>query len=468
MRALLAFLGAAVAGALVSCSFTTAGNFTECAADVDCGSLSACSSGYCLSLPEGCRRENAGGATEPFSEGDRIPLAAILKLTDDQGEPDNSELRGLDAIRLAVSEVNDNRGVSNRHFALFVCDTGRDGKALTRQLEWMVKNLEVPAVLTSGSDQTQDAAKNPVRLEAGTLVMSATATSAALVSTFEVQGNVWRVAPPDTLQARVMLELVRMDYPDAGGSRIDTVFETTEYGRGLGQAVGDSLEATGYPTGGRRDYPRGDTTEISSKVTQMTNNGTLAVVLVAFPPDVKAYVTAAQTYPNLTRDGGFRWYLTDAAKDPDVLSPASRGPLEGTLGTAPAQGAGGAFSAFRDSFRGRYQNTDPLSFSFTSHSYDAAWLVMLSAAWASQRGGAITGPRMGEGMSRLQAAQPPVPLRADKWLEASNNLSQGNAINIEGTSGALDFDLDAGAAISPYEIWQISDGGIRVLRLVTP
>ena len=76
MRGLMLFGGIALLAALASCSFTTAGNFKECTSDVDCGSLSACSQGYCLTLPSGCVREEAGGTVKAFSTADRIPVAA--------------------------------------------------------------------------------------------------------------------------------------------------------------------------------------------------------------------------------------------------------------------------------------------------------------------------------------------------------------------------------------------------------
>ena len=71
-------------------------------------------------------------------------------------------------------------------------------------------------------------------------------------------------------------------------------------------------------------------------------------------------------------------------------------------------------------------------------------------------------------MTKLSAPGASIPLRVDKWTEASNILLQGLSVNVEGASGTLDFDLDAGVPSSPYEVWQISDGGIRVLRLVNP
>ena len=63
-----------------------------------------------------------------------------------------------------------------------------------------------------------------------------------------------------------------------------------------------------------------------------------------------------------------------------------------------------------------------------------------------------------------------------QFLLAPNNFSQavtalqtGTAIDVEGASGKLNFDTDAGAPPSPYEVWQVeADGGFRTTRLVEP
>lgn len=450
---------------LAGCSFTTAGNFEECKHDVDCGTAAACSHGYCLGLPAGCQREEAGGSVKAFEQPSRIPLAALLPLTED-GVADDSERQGLRAMQLAVVEVNDAKGVRNRPFALFVCDTARLDETLTTQTQWMVKNLGVPAIVTSGSGQTTTAAKDPVRLDAGTLIISATATSAALISTFRTEGNTWRVAPPDTLQVRVMTNLLAADFPDAGGTRIDVVYESTEYGKAFANPLVDGLLARGYTSSGW-NFDKKDLDTLSNVIAHLDNDRPRATVLIAFPKEAREIITRAKAFPSLTRAGGHRWYLTDANKDPALLTSATVPELDLSLGTAPAQGAGGAFRAFRDSFRNRY-TIDPNSFSYTSHSYDALWLVMLATA-AAQSTGELSGPRLGEGMRKLSSAtQQPIPLQANNWTEASNNLLEGLAINAEGASSALDFDLDAGAPTAPYEVWQVSDGGIRVLRQTNP
>jgi branched-chain amino acid transport system substrate-binding protein len=273
------------------------------------------------------------------------------------------------------------------------------------------------------------------------------------------------VAPPDTIQAKALANLIKADFPDAGGVRIDVVFEKSDYGDGFGQPLADDLIALGF-VNSRLDFFPGDTNSQTMVINGLANDSPKATVLIAFPSDVRDLITRAKTFPSLTRAGGHRWYLTDATKDPAVLTPATLGELDQTIGTAPAQGAGGAFAAFRDSFRLRY-GIDPNSFSYTSHSYDAMWLVMLASASAESAGG-ITGPHLGQGMGKLTSTTASIPVRADKWTEASNTLLQGLSINVEGASGPLDFDYDAGVPSAPYEVWQVSDGGIRVLRLTNP
>ena len=229
----------------------------------------------------------------------------------------------------------------------------------------------------------------------------------------------------------------------------------------------ESLRAAGFITDGR-PFPVDDLAgAITPIINGLSNASPKATVLIAFPPEARALITRAKTFPALTRAGGHRWYLTDAVKDPALLTPETLTELDQAIGTAPAQGAGNAFPAFRDSFRTRY-GIDPNTFSFTSHSYDAMWLVMLATA-AAQSSSSFAGPALGQGMGKLSnTAQQPIPLRADKWTEASNLLLEGKSINAEGSSGALDFDPGAGVPAAPYEVWQVSDGGIRVLRLTNP
>lgn len=456
--------------AFASCSFTTAGNFKECTADVDCGTLAACSSGYCLPLPNGCRREEAGGTRKAFEEPNRIPLVALLPITGSSGELDDSEVQSANAIKLAISEANDRLSTERGFFGLFVCNTGAPDASLSVQGPWFINNLKAPAMFVSSSGPTQTMALDSTRKDAGTLIISPNATNPELTTLFSNDGNVWRVAPPDNFQAEVMSRLVQMDL-DAG-ARVAILAPTTAYGQGFGNPLKELLTTKGY-TAQLFPYVRNDeqTPTRETAVNGVVNLLPHATVLIGGPADVVFIIERAKLFTQLTRADGHRWYLTDSAKDPATITPTTRSEFEGAVGTAPAQGTGDAYPTFRDVFRTRY-GVDPDTTNFVSHSYDAAWLVMLAAQFAEGTppdAKKITGRKLAEGMAKMSLASgPPTQLRADKWAELANGLSMGTTTNVEGTSGPLDLNLDAGFAMSDYEVWQVRDGGIRVLRYDTP
>lgn len=457
---------------LAACSFTTAGNFEECASDLECGSSAVCAQSYCLKLPDGCRRADVSpSGHSPYTQANRVPLVALLPLRDGD-TPDNSEQAGLNAISLAISQVNNLDGIGLRQrFGLYVCDTQRDDAKLESQLEWMLANLEAPAFFTSGSSQTKKAAYNAARIKAGALVMSATATAAELNSAFVTTGNVWRVAPDDTLQARVIFDrYIRTDFPsnrlaDGGVVRIAIAYETGSYGDGFEAAIERLLTDGGYQPAPLGFQPN-DTT-LANAPGNLVVTLPAATVVVALPTNVARLVstTAGSLGTSGPAQAWFpthRWYLSDAAKDP-VLSQGPVGNLlNGSRGTAPSQGKGNqqAYTLFDASYFTAF-GEHPIDYSFTSHSYDAAWLVMLAAAYATHDGGAITGPRMGEGMTKMQSTATFSAVTPSNWTSLSDELARGSSINLDGVSGPLTFNLDAGSPASRYELWHVvADGGI--------
>lgn len=465
MRAL--WILAAGAAAFAACSFTTASGFDECNTDVDCGAGMACVQKTCLPLPDGCRR-HAG----TFDKGDRVPVVAVLPKTislEDGGVgTDMSEEQGLNAMTLALEEANKFDGLKGRKFGLFFCDTHDDNERGATQAGWMVKNVGAPALITSGSGLTQNVANQPDRAAAKAFIISPTATSASLVALFRDDGNVWRVAPDDTQQAAVLAGEIAQATAGNVNLKVVIAYETSVYGSAFEPALRDELTKRGRLPAST-PFTRGlDRQAAVTLVNSIANETPVATVLIAFPPDVVSIVTEAATNTKLQRASGHQWFLSDAAKDPSILTAVTAPELESCLGTAPAQGAGSAFGSFSDAFFTRF-GVRPDTFSFTSHAYDAMWLTLASTAWASQNGGGITGERMREGMARVsETSLPPLRLLASSWTELSTSMSTGVAVNVEGSSGPLDYNLDAGTPASPYEVWQVQDGGLATVRLVNP
>jgi branched-chain amino acid transport system substrate-binding protein len=442
--------------ALSSCTFITATGFDECKVDSDCSADKACVDSYCVALPSGCKKANGS-----FDKPDRIAFAAVLPLTTDaMGTKDDSEQAGLNAFTLAVDEMNQRMGANGHNFALFVCDTQKNGDIAKTQSTFMSGTAGVPALLTSGSQQTitvSEATRGD-----GTMVMSATSTAPDLIAEFAASGGLlWRTAPPDTLQARVLaLELTTQPrYGYDGGTSLGIVYVDDAYGQGLSAELKAHLPAaTAVPV-----------TDPASAIGTLKGQGATGItVLIAVAADAKPFLSAAFNDAAFRRDAGHAWAFADAAKDPDILTVANAPyELSGSLGTAPAQGAGAAYPIFRDSYLAKF-GIDPSDFSFTSHSYDAMYLLGLGASYGTGTGRTLSGRTMADAMN-LVSSGPMLELRPTDYVSMSNALASGMSINVEGNSGHLDFIPDAGAPYSPMELWEIEDdGGFQTDAIVDP
>ncbi len=456
MRRLVAF---ATVGLSLSCSFTTATGFNPCETDSQCAMDHACLENFCTQMTLGCRRQIG-----EFTSTNRVVFAATLPLSSapDGGVVDESEQQGLNALALAVDEGNRRDGIKGKKFALIFCDTFGDDAIAKQQLTWLASEMKVVAVVSSGSDQT--IAITNVAAVRDVLVISATATSAELIGTFQSNRQlVWRTAPPDSLQARVMADLIEADYPSDAGVKIGIAYVDTTYGQGLSAG----LRARLPPRFEVKEAPykrNADTTQVVNDLNAFAPKLTM---VVGFPPDIRNIVNLAKTKAALSKASGHQWLFSDSAKDPAILSDGTLAELVGSFGTAPAQGAGATFPSFKDRFFTKYA-ADPASFSFTSHSYDAMYLLMLSAAWATANDGAVTGLRMADGMRNVSKGAA-YSLSPDNFTGAVTAMQSRISIDVEGASGKLNFDLDAGAPSSPYELWRVeADGGFTTTRLVEP
>jgi branched-chain amino acid transport system substrate-binding protein len=451
-----------------ACSLINGNGFQECASDQDCGGSRVCVERYCLPLPPECRR-SAGS----FDRPDSIRFAALLPLTAglDGGATNDPQVAGLDAFELAVRDVNESGGVNGRRFSLYVCNTGREADALISQSRWLIEQLGVPAIFTSGSDETATLSEFSARLDAGTLIMSARATSPELIGLHQRRGGTWRTAPPDTLQVSVMANLITTEPALSSITRVAIFNEAGTYGTNIASRLAERLRARGKTVELIEFRKPLNVADRLTALQQFHNTalGNRLTVFVGFPPEVVPFITATRSTATLSAASGHRWFFSDSAKDPSIVTRATASELVDALGTTPAQGAGSAFMDFRARYFGIFK-VEPTAYSFTGHSYDAAFLVMLATAAAEAKGGAITGPRLSEGMGKVTGVSGSTfRVSPIGWRDAAAALAEGKSINLEGASGALDFDLDAGAPASPYEVWQVTDGGtITTVKLVNP
>jgi branched-chain amino acid transport system substrate-binding protein len=445
---------------LTGCSFTTAGGLSECESSSDCDKDMVCSNNFCLPQPAGCGQVYGDTSADAVQIGAALPLS--LSAVDPTQGQDASEVQGLNAIRLALDEIND-RGAAGKKLALNVCDTAGDTAITSKQTEWLVNEKKIVALLTAGSAQTLAAAA--ITLPKEVLTMSSSGTSPELTKREDNTklGLLWRTAPSDAIQGKVIANLLLNDPDLSTVQKVGILYLDDAYGQGLFNVITETLGTR--KTVKAVPYPR-KTESIDAPLAQIDTFDPDITVLVGFEDDASRFIKRAATSTNMKAGTGHRWFFTDSAKDAALLSDSTvRGQIQGAYGTAPAQGAGQAFSSFQSRFVAKY-NADPSNFSFTSHAYDSMYLFGLGVAYSQGTSNTVTGLKMAEGLTKVSSGTS-IQLTSSNFTQAASELAANRSIDVEGASGSLMFDA-AGEAPSPIELWQVEGSTFKSVRNVPP
>jgi branched-chain amino acid transport system substrate-binding protein len=276
----------------------------------------------------------------------------------------------------------------------------------------------------------------------------------------------WRNAPSDVIQSKVISELVlgQASY-DAGFAAVQKVgilYSNEPYGQGLSTQLFTLLQ--GKRTIQSFSYPRGGP-DYSAAITQLSSFGPDLTILVGFADDAARIVNAAQNAANLRSDV-HKWFFTDAAKDPLLSTSVPAGSLEGSYGTAAGVGVGGNYDFFVNRYRTRF-GVDPDRYTFMANNYDAMYLMAYGMSFALGGTGTLTGERIAQGLTHLSSGDT-IAVDPESFTPATSALSGGNSIDVEGTSGSLTFDPRTGECPSPIQLWQIQGTNIVNRRLLEP
>jgi serine/threonine protein kinase/ABC-type branched-subunit amino acid transport system substrate-binding protein len=402
-------------------------------------------------------RAPVGCGTVYGADGPRaLRLGASLPLSVDSGWK-NGDLALVDALRLAVDDINGAGGVAGRRLALALCDNAGDLTRLKAQARWLMERRHVPVLITSWSSLTLAAAN--LTVPRGVLVMTADATSpelAAMPATGE--GGVrllWRTAPSDALQAALAAQLIASDRDFATVKRVGVLYQDDLYGQGWAGVLrrellrlrpGVSVQAIQFPFRGAVD----------SAVAQLAAVKPDVTVLVSFPLDAARVLNLAARTPGLTRADGNHWLFCDAIKEPSLLTAlAHPDEIDGAYGIESADGGGPEAASFQTHFFSRFQRSANEQ-AYAANRYDAVYLLALGAAWAAGRDdkGAITGARIARGLTHLSSG-PRFSLTPEMFPAARAALSAGQSIDVVGASGELDFDEAVGEAHGPVRLWRV-------------
>jgi ABC-type branched-subunit amino acid transport system substrate-binding protein len=469
MRALTRAMLLTSVSAASGCSFTML-TPTPCESDEQCrkefgwGSVCGEEAGLCEAPVTHSRcsqtyPEDLFENPEPYAS--RVLIGGLFSYTD--------HFDTLQAAELPIRQVGRLGADTELEFAYVACDyTANAGddlgdEAATRAVtDYLVNVLHVPAIVgPRGSGRTLFAFDASEGSE--TVIISPSATSPELTDaepftpTDANPGRLWRTAPPDTLQSVA----IAGDLVDRGVTSIAILAKEGAYGDGLAALLQTRFEASGG-TVHRESFA--DETTIFGAISRVGDRSEQEVVLIS--PDISDYLTFLQVVPDsgtlLSQYDAKGLFLTDAARNQRLIdeSPDAVPLFDNIRGSRPAPAEGANFNVYASAFNKEFPETGADTSAFMPHSYDASWLVIYGAAWSMAQEGEVTPLGIRRGLRKIVGGTH-IVIEPGSWSTALEHFAEGDAIDVDGASGALDYDLMTEETTAPIELWSIGAVGMN-------
>jgi branched-chain amino acid transport system substrate-binding protein len=391
------------------------------------------------------------------------------------------------ALLLALDEVNDNGGLEGRRLGMVVCDSDDSEEAQARYGDsldgveagaetaaYLAQTLGAAAILGPSTSAQVEKAFVAIR-GSNTLMMTFSGTSVSLTSLDpkavddDHPGLLWRSVPPDSLQA----EAIASDMlASSGGARaaptqrLAIIYQDGSYGQGLATSVHERFNAVGKPDTYARLITFSNDEQLVQAVDAVAADDEYSTIqevlfISSVPKDYELFLSRVAADAKMDTRNIF---LTDVAATQGVLNSAAVSNksalfshVRGSRPVTAAPGQDTAFQAFSAKFTKEY-GIDPADYSFTSQTYDAAWLVFAGAAWSLLQEQRVSGPGIARGLRRVTRGKG-VNIQSSSWYQIVESFRAGQSIDLRGASGELDFDPKTEEITAPIEIWVVEQQG---------
>ena len=349
------------------------------------------------------------------------------------------------AARLAAREINAAGGVlGGRAIELVIGDDRTDPSQAVIVARRMIDDDGVVAIIGSLSSDATGAVQEVTRA-AGIPQISCCSTSAQLSALQPPTDRfLFRTAPSDTLQARVVVQLA----VEQSCERLAILSLQGSYGNPFATSIADGFTARGKRVVSSVSFPAGRSS-YTNEVTMIASATPDCIALVGFPDEGGAILrdwAALTTAPEVT------WIGTDGLKD-EGFPEAAGDPafVEGVIGTAPITAPDTqAFNEYSESYQATFGALPGI---FGGAQFDATTLVALAIESARSTDGAA----IRDALYRVSARDgEETTFTPGEIRGALEMLQETDDIDYEGASGNVDFDAQ-GDVITNYEVWEFTE-----------
>jgi branched-chain amino acid transport system substrate-binding protein len=351
----------------------------------------------------------------------------------------------VEAVNMAVRDINEGGGVNGDDVELIVGDSGTNEQVAAETADRLISTDEVDGIIGPASSRITLSVIDKIT-SAGIPMCSPSNTGSSL-TTYEsdVPGFYFRTAPPDNLQGPALADVILGD----GRSNVAVVALNDEYGQGFAGFLKAALIEGGANIAVDVAYdPNG--TDFSADVQQVVDAAPDSVVLISFPD------TGNRILTGLTENGlsPAIMYTADGMQSGDVIANFSPDDavLNGMKGTAPsAQGS----QAFSDAFA---EFAPGVATIFSAHAYDCVIIMALAAESAGSSESADIAEAM-VGVTQGGA-------KCDTFASCKTLLDDDEDIDYDGASGPGEWVSQGEPAAGTYDVWEFRDGEVVTLDIV--
>ncbi|MGI8939205.1 MAG: ABC transporter substrate-binding protein [Iamia sp.] len=391
--------------------------------------LAACGDDDDSSSDDTTTTEAGGGGGD--AEG-ALSIGAVLPQTGPLGFLGPPQIEG---VTLAVEDINDAGGVLGSDVELNIADEGETPQTAAESATRVVSEGANAVVGAAASGSSQEFIQQLSDQQIPQCSASNTAPD------FTDQDNAdfyFRTVPPDNAVAPIIADTVIGD----GAAKVVVVARADDYGQGLGELVVDGLTEAGADVPELITYDP-DATNFSTEISTITGEAPDAVVLIAF--DEGGQILAGLLEEGLTPD---QFYGADGVFGPTFPDQVEEGNAN-VLDGMKVIGAAGD-----ETFNERIAEATDNNFIYGGQAYDCAIIMALATeAAGSTDGEAIIAEVQGvtEGGEACETFE-----------DCKKLLEDGEDIDYDGASGAIDLDEPGDPTQARYAIGQFTDGELVI------
>ena len=346
----------------------------------------------------------------------------------------------IDAARLAVKQVNDQGGILGGKLSMTLADSKCDPQSSVGAANKLVNVENVAGIVGALCSGATIGAANAAAVPAGVVMISPASTSPA-ITTLKDKDFVFRVAPSDSFQGKVLARGVL----SRGIKKVALTYVKNDYGKGLADNFRTEFKKGGGTIAGDQAH-EDKKSSYRSELATLKKGGAEYLVLVAYPQ------SSGPVIIRQSLEGGlFSKFLgPEAIYDEKMWKTVGVKNLEGLYYTRPASPAGPALDAYNAAMKKAFPKS--LGKLFAAQTYDAAFVLALAIAKAGSTDrtkvrDALRAVGNGKGMKILPG----------QWKEALAAIKAGKEIDYAGATGDIDFDKDGDVA-GAYNQWEIKGG----------